>query len=192
MRPLRKWLALAVPAALAVLVVSAVPAASTAPAATAPHGRAVAATAPQAKDAVHIVQRGLVRDCVYISNYYAGGLEIEGNGPNKAVSLNNPPASCFNLYNKFTWKGYTGYEYQDLSGHCLWSAAGVIEVGAACQANTPYEEFFGAKLYSGQGWLFSNVFTGIGSYMSSKGCSLGSGVSMVSGGDVCDLWNFPS
>jgi len=173
MRPLRRWLALVVPAATAALVI-AVPTVSTASAATARHGTEVAAA-----------------DCEYISNYYAGGLQIEGNGVNEPVTLVDH-GSCFTLTHQFTWHGYTGWEYQDLSGHCLWQDNGIIEVGAACQANHPNEQFFGYKLYSGQGWKVAVVADGTGSFMGSGGCSLGQRVNMVPGGDVCDLWNFPS
>jgi hypothetical protein len=187
-RPHRIWLALAVPAALAALVAT-VPAASSAPAATALHGRGVA-TAPRASDGVRIVQRGLVHDCEYISNYYEFGLEIAGNGVNEPASLVAAPGNCFNLYNEFTWDGYTGYEYQNGLGHCLWQDDGVIELGAACKANHENEEFFGAKYYSGVGWLVSNRFLGTGSYMYAPGCGTAE-LDFGLGGQDCEYWNFP-
>ena len=176
---LRTWLALAVPAAAAALVVGALPAASSAQAATAPNGSGVAASA----------------GCVHISNYYSGGLQIEGNGVNNPVYLTSPNGSCWNQVYPFTYpsggKTYSGWEYQDLSGHCLWQDAGVIEVGGACKAGHQNEEFFGYHLYPGQGWKVAVVADGTGFFMGSAGCSVGSQVKMVQGGDTCDLWNFP-
>jgi hypothetical protein len=189
MRPHRKWLALAVPAAIAAFVAAA-PAASSPPAATAVHGRGVAATAPRTSDAVRIVQRGLVHDCEYISNYYAFGLEIAGNGVNEPASLVAAPGNCFNLYNEFTWDGYTGYEYQNGLGHCLWQDDGIIELGAACKADHPNEEFFGAEYFSSVGWLVSVVALGTGSYMYAPDCGT-SELYMGLGAQDCEYWTFP-
>jgi hypothetical protein len=174
MRPPRRWLALAVPAAIAALVV-AVPAASAAPAATG--------------------HRALAQDCEYISNLDSGGLEIAGNGVNQPVRLVDPPGNCFTLHNKFTWEGYTTYEYQNGDGHCLWQDAGVIELGGACAANHPNEEFFGIPGSQSKygGWLISEVHDGTGSYMSTyPGCGIDTNVDMVLGGGNCPFWNFPS
>jgi hypothetical protein len=179
MRPLRRWLILAVPAALAALVVGAVPAASTAPAATAAHATGVVEIHP-----------GLVKDCEYISNTGVGGAEIVGHGPGNPVSLTYTGASCFNLMHSFTWEGYSGWQYQDLSGHCLYQNRGVIEVGGGCSASDTSEDFFGVKYYNDVGWLVSNVATGTGSYMYSPSCL--TAVDMGLGTQDCEYWNFPS
>jgi hypothetical protein len=209
MRPLRRSLALAVPAALAALVVSAVPAASAAPAAAPSHVKT--ATAPQAKDVVQIIHRGFVKDCEYIksdsSNYY-----IEGNGVNKPVSLTVGPGSCFNLYNEFSVKYYdpvtgkdetsTGYQYQDLSGHCLWQndTSKELELGVACNSSDTSEDFY--ALYDSYhvygGWQVSDKYggSGITMGMTASSCpAAGENVYMEPTEDLffaCDLWNFPS
>lgn len=197
MRSPRRWLVLAVPVALAALV-AAVPAASSPPSAAVPHVKDAAAAAAHVNGVVHIVQRGLVQDCVNIVNYLGSGLvlaEIAGNGVNVPVTL-QAPGNCFNLYNKFTFDGYTGYEYQNGDGHCLWDnggAFGVIEVGAACKAGKASEEFFGTQFFQG-GWYVGNVAAddgpnGVIYFMDADSCGLGSNVYMDTG--YCIQWNFP-
>jgi hypothetical protein len=172
MRPLRKWLALAVPAALVALVVAAVPASAT-PAAVAPHASG---------------------NCEYIK-VFPYGVEIKGGGVNKPVTLTAGVGNCFTLHNKRTWDGYTTYEYQNGAGHCLWQNAGTIEVGAACKADHPNEEFFGIPGSQSEygGWLFSVVADGPYTYMSSDGCDAGAHVFMAPDTATigCDAWNFP-
>lgn len=190
MRPHRRWLVLGIPAALAAVML-AVPAASSPPSAAAPQAKAAAAGHVTA--VVHIVQRGLVKDCVYWQ--FGGDEEIAGHGVNNPVTMTGGTGSCFNLLNKFTigpfgTTSYTGYEYQDLSGHCLWDNGGTIDVGAACQAGHPNEEFYGVT-YSNGGWSVSvatvddpSIWVG-----PEDQCQDGSEV-QVPGGCTSD-WNFP-
>jgi len=190
MRPHRRWLALAVPAALAALVMGCAPAASTTPAVTASHVSGV----------VHIVHRGLVKDCEYITNALASEnsdetVAISGNGVNQQVSLKTT-GNCFNLYNKFTDKingvTYTGYEYQNGDGHCLWDNGRTVEVGGACVAGQKDEQFFGAHLTPGFGWLVSDAAEGLSYVLNAPDCAFGGLVTMtqVSVAD-CSIWNFP-
>ena len=130
--------------------------------------------------------------CEYIQDQ-AGGLEIEGAGVNNPVTLNRAPASCFTLHYKFTVvygvTTYTGYEYQDLSGHCLWDNGGYVDVGAACGGlGHPNEEFFGVSYTSGCGWKVADVTEGPGEIMAGSNAP-GSHVIMAGLGDC---WNFPS
>jgi hypothetical protein len=194
MRPRRRWLALAVPAALAALVLV-VPAVSSPSSAAAPQVKAAPAAAGHVTAVVHIVQRGLVKDCEYIENAFSG-LLIQANGVNKPVFLSNNSGSCFNLYNKFTTvvgaTSVTGYEYQDLSGHCLWDNGGTIEVGGACQAGHENEEFYGVPPYI-DWWHVAVITDGPTVFMGTQGSNCISAadagnVVMNSGG--CDGWNF--
>lgn len=181
MRSHRKWLGLAVPAVLAALVVT-VPAASSAQAAAIPH----------TKNAVHVVRSGLVQGCEYISNEFANGLEIKGNGVNKPVSLAAAPGNCFSRYNFFTYGKYSGWEYQNGDGHCLWNDGGVIELGAACQAGHPNEEFFGIDDAAGLGWTVGDETTGTSDVLNSTSCGSGPHVEMNSAATAgCARWNFP-
>jgi hypothetical protein len=137
---------------------------------------------------VHIVNRGLVKDCVYFNT---GPYDIQGRGVNQPVTLSPAPGSCFNLYNKFTvpygTTVYTGYEYQDLSGHCLWDNGGTIDVGAACKAGHPNEEFFGVKYGSTSYWEVGDITRGFGVYMAG-----GSSDHIVMRSGTVFLWKFPS
>jgi hypothetical protein len=196
MRLHRRWLVLAVPAALAAVVL-AVPAASSPPSVAAPHVKAAAAADGHVTAVVHIVHRGLVQDCVYIKNGFSG-LDIQGDGVNHPVFLTTGTGNCFNLLNKFTvgpfgTKSYTGYEYQNGDGHCLWDDGGTIELGAACQANHPNEEFYGVTYID---WWTVSVVTAdnpnvlMGTQGNNCISTEGAGnVVMNSGG--CDGWNFP-
>jgi hypothetical protein len=202
MRSSRRWLVLAVPAALAALaaLMFAVPAADSPLAASARQVNSVAAAAPHANGVVHIVRRGLVHDCEYIE-FSTTILEIAGNGVNKPVTLTTAPANCWNLYNKFTvpygTTVYTGYEYQNGDGHCLFDNGGVIDVGAACKVGHPNEEFFaipGSQKEYG-GWLISDVTRGPSVYMAAQdnadgNCGAGDIVDFAD--DACNTWNFPS
>jgi hypothetical protein len=187
MRSRRNWLALAVPAALAALVF-AVPASASAP---------FAATAPHVNGVVRIVHRGLVKDCEYIKNLDSGE-EIEDYGAGEPTSTVKPPGSCFNLYNEFHYstggKTYTGYEYQDTSGHCLWDNNGQIYLTTACLAGHPREEFYGITYYSGVGWLFGDVEEGPTWEMEQAYCptySSGTVIMVKAGTGECIYWNFP-
>jgi hypothetical protein len=193
MRPQRKWLALAVPAALATLVAVAAPA-SAAPAAPQMNGGVVhhAATAT---------------DCEYIENY-ADDYGIAGNGVNTPVTLHTT-GQCFTPMFEFTVLTFNtsgqevyanGWEYQNSTGHCLWNDGGTIETGAACKTGHPNEEFYGIPGSHSEygGWLVANVTdtpsgTLPGVYMGANGdCEVGSDIIMGVGDSTCNLWNFPS
>jgi hypothetical protein len=178
--------------ALVALSTTGAPAASPAPAAAAPRVMHASATAAHPLGVVRIIHRGLVKDCVEIQ---AGNtdLQIWDQGASQPVELSQAPASCWNLHNKFTYDGYTGYEYQDLRGDCLWDDASVIFTAAGpCQLGNPGEEFFGIGYDSGVGWTFTDVYSyPLGYYMSALNED-GSPVYMES--DVTGLvwhWNFP-
>jgi len=195
MRPHRRWLVLAVPVALAAVML-AVPAASSPPSAAGPHVKAAAAAAGHVTAVVHIVQRGLVQDCVAIQNWN-NGYSIAGNGVNNPVILTGG-GNCFNLLNKFTvgpfgTKTYTGYEYQNGDGHCLFDNGGTIDVGGACQANHPNEEFYGVS-YVGA-WSVSVVAVDnpnilMATQFSNCVTPATSG-HIVMGGGGCNEWQFP-
>jgi len=200
MRPLRRWLALVVLAVLAALVAGCAPAGSAAPAATGRHVKDV--TAAHANGGVHLIHRGLVQDCMYIENG-TGIQEIKGNGVNKPVTLTTAPGNCFNRVHEFiVFYGtthYTGWEYQNVAGHCLFDNGGTIDVGAACKALHPNEEFFGIPGSQSQlgGWLVSDVTRGPNVYMGapfqlpSLSCG-GSGDRVVMSPNLdCNTWNFP-
>jgi hypothetical protein len=156
-----------------------------------------AAAASHTSGVVRVVRRGLVRDCVYIANW-EGAFGIAGQGVNEPVDL-AAPGNCFNLYDEFYYSTdghtYTGYEYQNGDGHCLWNDGGTIELGAACQGAHTNEMFFGISLDQGIGWLIGNVTSGIGHYMAWPNC-VGDGVvvRMVTSDEPanCPYWNFPS
>jgi hypothetical protein len=157
-----------------------------------------AATAPHGTGVVRIIHRGLAGDCVLIE-LTDQKLYITGNGVNKPVSLESP-GNCFDLYNEFTTpcggtKVCTGYEYQNGDGHCLFQNGGTIDVGAACQAGHPNEEFYGTLYTSGYGWGVSNVAES-SEYMYSSLCETGDNdqVHLTSGVTfaACSNWNFPS
>lgn len=161
----------------------------------------------KAQGVVRIVHRGLVRDCVNITSSPAEGLAIAGNGVNKPATL-KITGNCFNLYNEFHYSEngltYTGYEYQNGEGHCLWmnQTSYVLELGVACNATDPAEQFFGYQYVGGLGWLWGNVAaanTGLIYYVDSPpignsvGCTNGAEVQLVSSAyAVCDYWNFPT
>jgi hypothetical protein len=190
MSPLRRWLALAVPVAISTLAMGCAPAASS-PSAATPHAKDAAATAPHL-GAVHIVHRGLARDCVYIQFGFQTDVYIKGGGVNKPVTLSNQP-NCFDLLNKFSvpfgTTSYTGYEYQNGDGHCLWDNGGTIDVGAACKLGHPNEEFFGLDYAPDVGWQVSVVAADNPDIqMGSTNCQLGNPV-VIPGN--CGGWEFP-
>ena len=187
-----------------VLALTALPATS-APAAAAANAAARAAAAPPGRGVVHIVHRGLVQDCEDITNWAASinskeTVAIAGQGVDFPVDLADP-GNCFNLYNEFyySYKGktYTGYEYQNGDGHCLFNHDQTLEVGGACQATDDEEQFFGIAYYSGTGWQWGVTADTtsylVNAYEAGGGCGLGTVVEMtqVSVAD-CSLWNFPT
>ena len=198
----RRLLSLSASAITAGLVtaLAALPATS-APAAAAANtaGRALAAT--QVRGVVHIVRRGLVQDCEDITNWGASKTDketvaIAGQGADSPVDLADP-GNCFNLYNEFyySYKGktYTGYEYQNGDGHCLFNDGGTLEVGGACQATDDEEQFFGIAYYSGVGWQFGVTADATNYLVNANGCNLGSQVQMAQASVAsCSLWNFPT
>lgn len=152
---------------------------------------AAAVSSRSAAGVVRIAHRGLVKDCVHIEDQ-DGPYNIQGQGVNNPVTLSAGSGSCFNLYNKFQvvfgTTVYTGYEYQDLSGHCLWDNGGTIDVGGACRAGHPNEDFFGIEFVNGSGWEVGDVTRGPGVYMT--GAPSGDHVIMSS--SFVTFWNFPS
>jgi hypothetical protein len=175
------------------------------PATSAPAAAAANAAAPPGRGVVHIVHRGLVQDCEDITNWAATinskeTVAIAGQGVDVPVDLADP-GNCFNLYNEFyySYKGktYTGYEYQNGDGHCLFNDGGTLEVGGACQATDDEEQFFGIAYYSGTGWQWGVTADTtsylVNAYQAGGGCGVGTLVEMtqVSVAD-CSLWNFPS
>jgi hypothetical protein len=203
----RRLLTLSASAITAGLVVAltALPAASApaAPAAAATAARAAAAA--QGRGVVHIVHRGLVRDCEDITNWAASinsteTVAIAGQGVDFPVDLADP-GNCFNLYNEFyySYKGktYTGYEYQNGDGHCLFNDGGTLEVGGACQPTDDEEQFFGIAYYSGTGWQWGVTADTtsylVNAYEAGGGCGLGTPVHMTQVSVAfCSLWNFPT
>ncbi|HEX3963575.1 MAG TPA: hypothetical protein VHZ03_44215 [Trebonia sp.] len=106
------------------------------------------------------------------------------------VSLASGPGNCFSLKYPFPDPvGTTGWEYQNGDGHCLWDNNGIIDVGGACKAGHPNEEFYGAELDKGQGWIVSDEAEA-GYCMNGDGSLVV--MSYVGGGGSCYLWNFPS
>lgn len=199
----RRLLGLSAPAIAAglVMALTALPATgATAAAAVSTAGRAAAA--PPGRGVVHIVHRGLVQDCEDITNWAAtksSGVTaaIAGQGVDQPVQLSDP-GNCFNLYNEFyySYKGktYTGYEYQNGDGHCLFNAGETLDVGGACQPTDDEEQFFGIAYYSGTGWQWGVTADATSYFVNAfQSCDLGSEVQMtqVSVAD-CSLWNFPT
>jgi hypothetical protein len=195
--------ALAITAGLAMALTALPATGATAAAAVSTAGRAAAA--PPGRSVVHIVHRGLVQDCEDITNWAASKnsgetVAIAGQGVDQAVQLADP-GNCFNLYNEFyySYKGktYTGYEYQNGDGHCLFNHDQTLEVGGACQATDDEEQFFGIAYYSGTGWQWGVTADTtsylVNAYEAGGGCGLGTVVEMtqVSVAD-CSLWNFPT
>ena len=204
----RRVLSLSATAITAGLVtaLTALPAASaSAAAATAATTAGRAAAGPPGRGVVHIIRRGLVQDCEDITNWDASitageTVAIAGQGVDFPVDLAHP-GNCFNLYNEFyySYKGktYTGYEYQNGDGHCLFNDGGILEVGGACQATDDEEQFFGIAYYSGTGWQWGvtadNISYLVNAYEAGGGCGLGNPVEMTQASVAfCSLWNFPS
>ena len=183
-----------------VMALTALPATST-PAAAAPNAAGRAAATPQSRGVVHIVHRGLVQDCEDITNWAATKSSketaaIAGQGVDYPVDLTDP-GNCFNLYNEFyySYKGktYTGYEYQNGDGHCLFNDGGTLEVGGACQPTDDEEQFFGIAYYSGTGWQWGVTADTTSYLVNANGCEPGSQVQMAQASVAsCSLWNFPS
>jgi len=160
-----------------------------------------APAASPAQGVLHVVHRGLVKDCVEIE-LGDTGLQIWDNGVGRPVTLEPGPASCWNLVNLtyvfFGGKRYTGYQYQDLRGDCLWDYAGTITTAAGrCQAGKNYQTFFGINYYhsghNGPGWTFTDAYWGPTWYMAyDYDAYAGEDVTMVPS-DYTDshLWNFP-
>jgi hypothetical protein len=172
----------------------AVPAANSLSSPAAPQVKAAAGAAGHVTAAVHIVQRGLAKDCVYIENGFSS-LQIKGNGVNNPVTITTGTGNCFNLYNKFTTpcggtKVCTGYEYQNGDGHCLWDNGGTIELGAACQANHPNEEFYGVTYIDW--WTIADITEGPNVFMGTQYSNCISTEHVIMGSGNCNGWNFPS
>jgi hypothetical protein len=109
---------------------------------------------------------------------------ITGNGVNEPVTLSTT-GNCFEIAYNGTFSIWTTHEYQNGDGHCLWNDGGSIQLGAACKANHPNEEFYG-EAYVGGSWTIENVGENTGAYMACEGVY----VDMVLSGG-CGGWNFP-
>jgi len=150
---------------------------------------------PSASAATAVAQPAVARSsvaefCYTITNYSSGELSIVGNGVNNPVTLGEI-GNCFDQINGFTYQGYTGYEYQNQSGHCLWNNGGTLEMGAACTAGRANEEFFETLYTTDEGWFIGNVADGVtGGAVGSPGCTIGSQVQMVTSARDCIVWNF--
>jgi hypothetical protein len=84
---------------------------------------------------------------------YDRSLFIAGNGVNNRVIL-TATGNCWEAINAFTAPGgIIGHEYQNGDGHCLWHNGDYLDVGAACEGGHPNEQFYGATLYAGSGWI---------------------------------------
>ena len=122
-----------------------------------------------------------------ISNAEGAGA-IKGDTVNEPVLLSST-GNCFEAINKFTYNGFTGYEYQNGVGHCLWDNIGAIYMGAACKAGHPNEEFYGVN-YSSGGWTVENVGDNTGAVLDYYGC-VGPDLTMESNNvGTCYRWNF--
>jgi hypothetical protein len=188
-----------VAAALVALGTTGAAAASPAPAAA--HLMHASATDAHAhpQGVLYSIHRGLVKDCVEIQ-LGSTDLQIWDNGAYSDVSLSGAPASCWNLINEFgvQYGGtvYTGYEYQDLRGDCLWDDGGYIETSPFCTDLANYESFFGVAYYhsgnDGPGWRFADAYWGPSRVMA-VASSYGP-LQMLPTGDLSGYvyqWNFP-
>ncbi len=132
---------------------------------------------------------------VTITNFAANGLGIRGDGVNNPVHLSATP-NCFEVIHQgsytdpLTGGTYTTYEYQNGDGHCLWQDDLVVELGGACAAGHPNEEFFGSLFVKGDGWIWHTAATGVGYYVDSDTCASGDEVT-IDDYEQCAWWNFP-
>jgi hypothetical protein len=120
---------------------------------------------------------------------YNRALYISGNGVNNPVTL-TATGNCWEAI--FPWPdpvGGTGHEYQNGAGHCLWANGDNLDVGAACKAGHPNEQFYGSALYSA-GWTVE-LKNGSGSWC---GDALNGPVTLASLSldPTCFYWNFPT
>jgi hypothetical protein len=132
--------------------------------------------------------------CAHIkstSNQY-----IDGNGVNARVTADST-GNCFTRPFSFTYHGATGYEYQNGDGHCLWLNGDYLELGAACKANHPNEEFYGVPRSQSKygGWLVTSVEDGTNpqSFWAPENCQIdGQPVQMLPFDTCGGFWNFPA
>jgi hypothetical protein len=187
--------------AVALLTLSTAGASAAGPAPAASHVTDASATATHGQGVIHSIHRGLVKDCVEIELGNTG-LEIWDDGAGQPVILEPAPASCWNLVNEFSvdFGGtyYTGYEYQDLRGDCLWDDAGTISTAAGpCKDLANYESFFGINYYhsghNGPGWTFTDSYWGPSWYMAYDYVPNPFQDVLMTPSDYTDshLWNFP-
>lgn len=65
-------------------------------------------------------------------------------------------------------------------------------MGGACKAGQHNEQFFGASLTPGFGWVVSDVAEGLSRVLNAPGCDLGALVTVNVTMANCAIWNFPS
>jgi hypothetical protein len=198
----RRWMALAVPAALGALVFGVPAASAPSPAPAAAHVMHAPAAPAPAHGVIHVISNGLAKDCVEIELGNTG-LQIRDNGVGSPVTLESAPASCWNLhgpyYVYYGSKRYTGYVYQDLRGDCLWDDDGTITTaaGPTCSGSKNYEVFFGINYYhsghNGPGWTFTDAYWGPSWYMSTDYDAYPSDDVLMTPSSYTDshFWNFP-
>lgn len=202
----RKILTLAVTgiatAAAALVTLSATGALTASPAPAAAHVKDASAAPTPAHGVIHVISNGLAKDCVEIEVGNTG-LQIWDNGVGRAVTLQQAPASCWNLHGPYyVYYGrtrYTGYIYQDLRGDCLWDYAGTITTaaGPTCSGSKNYEVFFGINYYhsghNGPGWRFTDAYWGPSWDMATSYDALPGDLVLMDPSNYNDskLWNFP-
>jgi hypothetical protein len=190
-----------VAAALVALNTTGPSTAGSAPTAAASHAVQASADAEHREGVPYSIHRGLVKDCVRIELGDLGW-NIWDNGADSKVTIVDGLGSCWNVVNSFGIKldghHYSGYEYQDLRGDCLYDNAGsIVTVTGPCFDLNSYESFFGIKYYAnaptGSGWTVSAVASGPNSYMAaSPFCDPGYYVDMeATTYPGCVWWNFP-
>jgi len=191
-----------VAAALITLSTTGAPAVSPAPTGAASHATDASATAAHPQGVLHVIRRGLVKDCeeIQLGNT---DLQIWDEGPYRPVELLPAPGSCWNLHNtSYAWFGgkrYKGFQYQDLRGDCLWDYAGTITTApGACQSGKSYQTFFGLNYYhnghNSPGWIVTDALYGLSEHMDANyNPYVGEFVVMNPSNDNQDshFWNFP-
>lgn len=113
------------------------------------------------------------------------GQSITGDGVNVPVFLG--AGNCFQPLNHFTYQGFSGYQYQNGDGHCLWLNGITVELGGACVAGHANEEFYGIAFVNGEGWTIANVGHQ-GGLMRPSACSDGSEVQILNSSS-CVEWS---
>lgn len=130
------------------------------------------------------------------------GYQIWDNGPYKPVWLVKAPGSCWHhVYPSYAWWGgqeYTGWQYQDLRGDCLWDNGGIIYTTPACGGGKSYQTFYGLNYYhnghNSPGWIVTDGYFGPRDFMDTAySPHTYANVFMSANNDTEDshFWNFP-